>query len=456
MFCLPGIVGLITFIFVRPQEIFPVLEKVPFLYLFCALVLFGLAVDLKLRLIKPVPTPALIWGLLFLVLVVISTVVKSPPETVKPKIIFIFVSFLLFFSISQGVQSFKTLQVIAGSVAILSLFLTLVAIHQGSAPTGCLVIDPADPEVGTPDGRDCQDRIECYGVDAEPGAEYMCEHIGLFETSSIMRRVRWRGVLRDPNELAMTIACGFALLIGFATARRSRLRSGLAMVATVLVLIALIGTQSRGGQLVFLGVLGVYFVKRFGWKGIALGAVLAMPVMMMGGRSSASADMSAMQRLEAWRHGLEMLMSNPLFGVGHDLFAVVHERTAHNSYVLIFGELGMPGFFLWTTMLYMSVKTLIAGNKRFANVPAARIAQVWAMALLAAMVGMMVGITFLSFSYHNVLWIYLGMCGAYYSAAKSHDPEWQVRFGLKDAALIVTLNIGYLILLAIYLRLKHV
>ena len=48
------------------------------------------------------------------------------------------------------------------------------------------------------------------------------------------------------------------------------------------------------------------------------------------------------------------------------------------------------------------------------------------------------------------------MCGAYYSAAKSHDPEWQVRFGLKDAALIVTLNIGYLILLAIYLRLKHV
>ena len=456
MFSIPGIVALLAFIFVRPQEIFPALEKVPFLYLFCALVVFGLAVDLKLRLIKPVATPQLLWALFVLVLIIVSIAIKSQPQMVQQRVILIGVSFLLFFAISQGVQSFKTLQVVTGAIAVLSLCLTLIAIHQGVAPFGCVLIDDEDPEIGEPDGRDCVERMECYGADAEPGGEYICERIGAFGTTTITDRVRWRGILRDPNELAMAIACGLALIFGFASRRRSTLRTVVTVVATVLVLVALVMTKSRGGQLVFLGALGVYFVKRLGVRGILLGGVLALPLMLLGGRGGESADESAMQRLEAWQEGLAMLRSNPLFGVGHDLFAEVHVRTAHNSYVLIFGELGLLGFFLWTTLLYISVKILYSGVKRFADEPGAEVARVWGMALLAAMTGMMIGITFLSFSYHNVLWIYFGLCGGYYSAAKSHAPDWRVRFGLKDAALVLVMDVGFLILLMVYLRMKHI
>ncbi len=456
MFCIPGIVALLTFIIVRPQEIFPVLEKVPFLYLFCALVLFGLAVDLKLRVIKPVPTPQLLWALVFLVLCIVSIAVKSEPALLKERMIVVGVSFLLFFSIAHGVQSFKTLQVITGTIALLCLCLTVVAVHQGVSPHQCVLIDDADPEAGTPDGRSCEQRQQCYGADAEPGGEYRCERTGMLGTTTIEDRVRWRGILRDPNELAMALACGLALVFGFASRRRSVSRTVMTVAFTVLVLIALVMTKSRGGQLVFLGVLGVYFVKRFGAKGLFLGAVMAMPLMLLGGRGGQSADQSAMERLEAWREGLVMLRQHPFFGVGQNMFGEVHVRTAHNSYVLVFGELGLPGFLLWSALLYMSVKILYSGIQRYAGRPGAEVARVWGLALLAAMCGMMIGILFLSFSYHNVLWIYFGLCGAYYSAVKSHDPDWRVGFGLKDAALIVAMDIGFILLLMVYLRYKHV
>ena len=72
------------------------------------------------------------------------------------------------------------------------------------------------------------------------------------------------------------------------------------------------------------------------------------------------------------------------------------------------------------------------------------------------MTGMAVGITFLSFTYHNVMWIFFGLCGAYYSAARSHAPEWRVRFGIEDAALIAGLDLGYIALVWVYLAHKHV
>ena len=51
------------------------------------------------------------------------------------------------------------------------------------------------------------------------------------------------------------------------------------------------------GQLVFLTVLGVYFIRRFGVaKGLIAGALLGMPILLLGGRSGEEADSSAMER----------------------------------------------------------------------------------------------------------------------------------------------------------------
>jgi len=454
MFSIPAIVALLTFIFVRPQEIFPVLAKIPFLYLLCGLCIFGLVIDLRLRLVKPIGTPLLLWAVLFVIWVVLSIALTSPTDLLQARLIAIGVSFLLFLSISQGIQTFRGLQVVTWVLAALALFLTLVAVHQGHAPLGCALIDEAEVENSTPDGRPCKTVVDCYGADAEPGGEYRCEHIGLFGTTSIELRVRYRGVLKDPNELAMAISCGLALIIAFVSRRRTFGWLVFAGLCTVAVMAALIETESRGGQLVFLGVLGTYFVKRLGWRGIAIGLLMAVPVLMLGGRGGQAASESSELRFAAWRDGIDMLTSHPLLGVGKDMFTEIHGITAHNSYVLAASELGFPGFVLWSILLYMSLKILWRGTRDFVDVPGAEVARAWALGLLAAMVGMAVGILFLSFTYHYVLWIYFGVCGAYYSAVKSHVPGWRVRFGLGDFGLVLAADVGFFLALHVALRLK--
>ena len=76
------------------------------------------------------------------------------------------------------------------------------------------------PRTGSYDGRPCVTPRECYLGDAEPGGQYMCEHIGWFGTTSVGNgRVRYRGVLQDPNELAL--AGGIGLPLAFALGQRA-------------------------------------------------------------------------------------------------------------------------------------------------------------------------------------------------------------------------------------------
>ena len=42
-----------------------------------------------------------------------------------------------------------------------------------------------------------------------------------------------------------------------------------------------------------------------------------------------------------------MMLSNPIFGIGKGRFREEHGLVAHNSYVHIVGELGIPGYSLW-------------------------------------------------------------------------------------------------------------
>jgi O-antigen ligase len=176
--------------------------------------------------------------------------------------------------------------------------------------------------------------------------------------------------------------------------------------------------------------------------------------MILGGRSGAEASQSSMERMEAWMTGLALFKSDPIFGIGYGQFNEHHWLTAHNSYLLVVAEMGLLGFFLWSTIIYMSMKILWVGLRRYQHVPEARVAADWALALLATMCSTLVGILFLSLSYHPILWLYLGMCAAYWHCVKTHDPDFKIRMGLWDWLAILAGNVAFLILLAIYLKLK--
>jgi hypothetical protein len=454
MFTLPGLSALLVFIYVRPQEFVLVLQKLPLLYIFFAAAVGGLLVDLKLRLLKPIPARSLLMGTLFYAWVVMTIAVKVPAAAKLASIIEFTIVFVTFVVICQGVQSFRALRVVAGALLFCFLFLTMVGIHQAYAPTGCLMIEDYMSRLGVPDGRPCTLPVDCDGVEAEPGEAYDCQRIGLFGTTALNDRVRYRGSLQDPNELATVICGGVALLIGLvAPTRKTRWRA-LAVLAGIAIFMCVIFTQSRGGMMAYLAVLGVYFIRRYGIKYAVLGVMAMLPLMALGGREGEAANASTEGRYEAWRSGLDMLKSDPVFGVGYGQFTEYHHLTAHNSHVLSFAELGLLGLFLWVAMLYITLKPAFMVLRDFADDPRAGPARTWAMVIIGMAAPLLVQFMFLSLSYHPMTWIYFGMAGAFYSAVKSHAPSWRVKFGTADILIVGAIAYGFLAVLPFFLLLK--
>jgi hypothetical protein len=446
MFALPSILLTICAIYIRPQELSKTLAAFPLLHVLLALTIFGVFLDFKLRLSRPQSTPLLPWSLAFMLWGIMTIVVKVPSASALTVIVGFLIPWVLFATIAHGVQTFRALATVGVVVLGLSLFVAFVGIDQQHAPTGCYQITAANTLIY--DGRPCVTAGDCRIDSPEPGAEYACEHVGMLGTQSQKGRVRYKGILEDPNYLALVIAVGLPFAFALLERKKSTARLGLLVVSGVMIGLCTIYTQSRGGQLVFLSVLGTYFVQRMGWKGVLLGVVAAVPVLAMGGRSGDEAEGSSAERLECWLVATELFRESPLIGVGIDMFVEYHFLTAHNSYLLAAAETGIVGFFLWSIMLLLSVKIpiMVLLRARLGTVPrpggaVAPVAKTYALAMLAAMIGMTVGIFFLSFTYHATLWIFFGLSGALYSCVKTHDPTFTVRVRVVEMLAVLIVDV---------------
>lgn len=457
MFAIPGIAGLIIFLLVRPQEFVPLLQKVPFLHLFTAFAVLGWFIDVRLKRVDPTPTPGLKWVLVMIGWMMLGTAVVVPDKFIE-RVLDVVIMFALYGTIAQGIQTFRTFQTVAGVVVVACLFIAVVCFHQGLSPLQCIAGEESAGDVlGQPDGRPCENPEQCRGFGAEPGFDYRCEHVGAFGTYSVEERVRYRGDLHDPNEVSLTISSGgLSLLIAFLLRKRDAFAKLLCIGGSVIVISTVFMTQSRGGLVSAMLIPGVYILRKYGISGVIVAAAVALPVLMANSRSGESADMSTQQRYEAWGVGLQMFYHSPVFGVGARMFQHHHFLTAHNSFVLALGELGLPGLVMFTTVIYLSFKTLIVGLRELADVPGTAAPQVWGMSLLASMAGMVFQILTLSFTYHPVLWIFIALVGAWSSSIRHHRPSFAVRINGTDMfRVIVGCLVFVFIGLPIFLRLKH-
>lgn len=455
MFATPGIAALILLIYVKPQEFLPGLEGLPLLYVFLGLAVFGLVLDLRLGHARFDPPPHWPYVAAFVPWCFATYIARRGGTGFVAAAIDLVIVVILFFVISVGVQSFRSFESVLGAVLAASMFVAGVCFHQGFAPLGCAVQEGGELETLRPDGRPCTREDECYLGDAEPGAAYQCERQGLFGTVSVGRgRVRYRGVLKDPNEVALTIGASMPILVARTQRRPSLFRIVGLVAAVVVIAMTIVFTQSRGGTLVFLAVVAAYFIHRFGLKGAVLGGLLGAPLLLLGGRSGAEAQDSADERTEALYEGLQMFQSNPGIGVGYQQFTEHHPLTAHNSYLLALAELGLPGLVLFLAIVYLSFKICVTAVRRYANDEEARVARTWALAMLASFCGVAIGSFFLSFTYHQVLWIYLGMSGALYGVIRRHDPTFKIAFGLTEKILVFGAAIGFAVMLKVFLKLK--
>jgi O-antigen ligase len=140
-------------------------------------------------------------------------------------------------------------------------------------------------------------------------------------------------------------------------------------------------------------------------------------------------------------------------GQGIDQFTDEHRITAHNAYVLAAVDLGVFGFFAWTGLLWTSIKIPLAIVRRPPLNLDPRLRAI-AVALLVSLIGMSVGIFFLSFTYKQLLFVWLGIAGALYGAVKADDPTFDVSIGGKDIVGLFLGDLAMVGIIYVYTRLN--
>lgn len=181
------------------------------------------------------------------------------------------------------------------------------------------------------------------------------------------------GTLGDPNDLAMTLVMMVPLTLALARGSRG-LSRWLALGMTALLIGGILGSQSRGGMLALAAVALAECQqsnlraaqRRALTVGMAVCALMLLNIMYLrrgASLSGVSKDANAVSRKVAWGIGLRLLAEHPHRGVGLEMFPDWFEKyrprdldaerlTAHNSIILVAGEMGLPGLFFFLPLLW--------------------------------------------------------------------------------------------------------
>jgi putative inorganic carbon (HCO3(-)) transporter len=230
-------------------------------------------------------------------------------------------------------------------------------------------------------------------------------------------RIQGLGMLNDPNCFGQYLLMILPML--FVGKRDTGLGPGyfLAIPIAVLFLIGVYYTGSRGAELGVAVLIGLFLTRRFKTVGAVvstvLGALLLLAINAIGTRTISMSG--GMDRLSIWSDGMSYFKQSPLWGIGIRGFIDRQGMTAHNSYLLCASELGILGYFLWMSMMVVTLIQLSRVPKVVGKSNPTLVR--WAVALRLSLSVYLFTSFFLSRTYDLPLFLLLGMSGGIIIAA---------------------------------------
>lgn len=253
-----------------------------------------------------------------------------------------------------------------------------------------------------------------------------------------------RGILENPNDLAINIAINFPLCVAFLFAAKSSPAKLFWAVSLVFMSWGVIATYSRSGLLAMVVTVAIC-IWEFGMRGkrrvvlvsAAFATVIAVVVIaatpnyliriesMVLGNIQGSGDMGSLEaRRDLLKDSLVIMASHPIFGIGPGNFASFTQswRVAHNTYAELGAETGLPGLFLFLLMLGLTLRKV----KRIRKLPGYQTSgdvRLWTSALWAAMAAYVAGALFASTEYNLFPYFMVGYVCAVYQIASAPQKE---------------------------------
>jgi len=256
--------------------------------------------------------------------------------------------------------------------------------------------------------------------------------IGLVEGTRVTIGRDIGSMLGDPNDLSLVLlfplSFSLSLLLTKHVGGFSKL---LGLIGFLTVVSAIIATQSRGGLLGILSVMGVFGYRKVKSKLLlvsvgSIGLVVLLALAGVSNRQSGGAaeegiDESAMGRIHAWGAAANMAKRNPLTGVGINNFLSNYfdysdfwdgqNHAVHSTWFGVLAETGYLGFLVFVTMIGSIIRIALKAQNTLAemNAPNHKDAYVMAQATVAGLASFCVSGTFLTMGFTWPVYILMGL-----------------------------------------------
>jgi putative inorganic carbon (hco3(-)) transporter len=257
-----------------------------------------------------------------------------------------------------------------------------------------------------------------------------------------------KGILENPNDLAINIAINFPLALAFLIGEKGVLSKIFWAGSMAVMLKAVVATYSRSGMVALAFTL-LICVWEFGLKGrrpmllvtavvvavIGFGVMFGTPhylarleSLAFGNIQGANDHGSLEGRKALLMASLRIMVEHPMFGVGPGNFAGFSGfwQPAHNTYTGLGAETGVPGLFLFVLLMALSLRKTAAVRKLPGYAEHANI-RLWASGLRAGLGAYLVGAMFATTEYNLFPYFMVGYICALYRIAGVSDKATEAK-----------------------------
>ncbi len=275
-------------------------------------------------------------------------------------------------------------------------------------------------------------------------------------------QTRYIGIFEDPNDLGMVLSCAIPFILYLYRSAANFFMRAVQFVNFALHIYAIYLTNSRGTMLSVAVMFGVWILLRYGGIKMLMQALIISAIIpsVLPTRMFISGDESSQDRIDAWYEGTLMLKDNPVFGVGYNAFLEYHYKTAHNSWVLAFAEMGLVGYYCWTALMFTSLYMVWVCQKDFketvlsaSHMAAYNKEKALAGAVMFAMIGAFSCAFFLSRTYSVVLFMLAALAVSQFHRYKDNFPTVAFK---PMAKRMVWISLGILVAINLTIRVNTV
>lgn len=212
---------------------------------------------------------------------------------------------------------------------------------------------------------------------------------GIIETLSNVIRVGALGY--SSNEYGAFLGFSFYLLLSLTIKTKNIGKQYFFLISTIVTVILIIGTKSRGAQLALLGSFLFYIlfkIKTFR-KAVVLLVIISLFIVAFLGiygqkyfnrfqsLEVGNYESSEIERIGIWYAAIQLFKSSPIYGVGPNNFEKTYykyhpfkqyvsidiKRHAHSIYLNTLAEFGLIGFLLLMVILVLIFKKILSYRK---------------------------------------------------------------------------------------------